>query len=638
MPKLSARLARRALFALATVFFALTLGSGTSWAADSLFTDVGPVAVSEYSQPEQVKRFRYVGIERGVLPRRLRSGVAKPELDLPLFGDARFTGVVEKVETVGGARTWTGRLKGQRASSFTIVRVGNVFMAKIASTGEVYEVTWVRNGVYRIEELDHSKYQDHGSNWPVRFGPLPTPDEIAEAAAEDGRSPIDILIGYSDDARRAAGGNKQIKALIALAVSETNQSYKKSGVKTKLRLLHVEEYNYSEAGALATDVGRLVNGGDGQLDDIQTIRNTYGADMVGFIVNDGGGKCGRAAGIYPGATKAYMVTARNCATGYYSFGHEFGHIQGARHDTYVDNTNTPYAFGHGYTDWRAPSPWRTVMAYNNKCRDKGKSCVRKDHWSNPKKRYKRRRTGTGSTKNYKVLNKTASPVANYRKRIISGDVKSTFNRKRGRKGWRAKSGSWGSCGSRYYCSNGLSGTGAWAGYKGDFGDVTYEVRMKRSGDCETCANRFYIRGESAAIAHTNWPRPAYAFQYTNTGSCSVWKVSDAGDFTPLLSWTSCSALKQNWNRLKVIAVGKKIKFIINGTLVWVGSDTDLRVGEVGIGFYRDGDDPGRLSADWAKIKTTPTSSAESAPAAAVALGDAVDALPSAGGDFDQSPN
>ncbi len=624
----------RVLFTLAIVAPIVCFGGVVSAQAGSLFRDAASSETRGYTKPAKVKRFRYVDINSTALPSRVRQGSARPELDLPLFFDASFTGVVDDVQGDADDRTWIGTLKGVAGSSFTIVRVGDVYMAHIASTNGVYEVKWVADGVYRIVELDHSKFRDHPEGSFLPFGPKPGPDGRAiESATADPSSPLDIFVAFTKAAKDAAGGLKQIKALIKLAVSETNTSYRKSAVQTRLRLLHVEEYVYAESGDLETDLNkfRKKNAPFGNIGDL---RNLYGADMLGLIVEDGGSYCGLAAGIYPGAAKAYQTTARDCATGYYSFGHEFGHLQGARHDRFVDGNDTPYAYGHGYTDWRAPSPWRTVMAYNNKCSSKGKNCVRKDHWSNPNKTYNNRATGTSNTKNYRVLNNTDNTVANYRKRKIHEDVRSSFNNRRGKRGWRAKSGSWKICKSAYYCSKGLAGTGAWAAHKGTFGDVTYTVRMKRTGDCETCANRIFIRGSAAALAHTNWPRPTYAFQYSNTGSCSVYEVTEGGSFIALLSWRSCSALKQNWNTLKVVAVGKEIKFIINGTLVWTGSDDTLRVGEVGIGFYRDGEDPGKLSADWAKIKTTPTANV-TADQRATEI--ATQSEPTEGGSFNMAP-
>ena len=64
-----------------------------------------------------------------------------------------------------------------------------------------------------------------------------------------------------------------------------------------------------------------------------------------------------AFGVYDGA---YAVVGQNCATGYYSFGHEIGHLQGARHNPEADGLTLPFAYGHGFQNNVAPR-WRTIM-------------------------------------------------------------------------------------------------------------------------------------------------------------------------------------------------------------------------------------------------------------------------------------
>ena len=98
----------------------------------------------------------------------------------------------------------------------------------------------------------------------------------------------------------------------------------------------------------------------------------------------------------------------SCATGYYSFGHEIGHLQSARHDIATDGSLTPYAYGHGY---RSPTnAWRTIMAYN--C---SSSCPRINYWSNPAKTYNGQAMGTAATSNNtRQLNERVATVAAFR--------------------------------------------------------------------------------------------------------------------------------------------------------------------------------------------------------------------------------
>ncbi len=569
-----------------------------------------------------------------------RSKTSLPQISLNLFPNARFTGIVTSVSRDRWGSYWYGRLKGQ-PGYFHIVVVDDTLIAHVASPVKgVYEVSWAGSGLYKSIQIDQSKFVDHDPSWTydVSADELladELSDEVVTAdvldANADSASRIDIMVAYTDDARAAEGSTAAMKARIALAVAETNQSYANSGVNPRLRLVHVEEYSYAETGNLNTDLTRFRGTGDAYFTSIHNLRNVYAADMVGLIVENGGAYCGLASAIMATASNAFQVTARSCATGYYSFGHEFGHLQGARHDTYMDPTNTPYAYGHGYVHPQTTDPakrWRTIMAYNNRCSSWGYSCTRIQYWSNPTKTYTSDPMGVvGSSENYKVLNNTASTVANFRTQIISSDFNSSFNGSSA--GWSAVKGSWGIASSAYYRSAGLANTGASAKRTGKYGDVTYEVRMKRTGTCTTCANRIIIRGNPASLFSTNWWKPSYVFQYTNDGSFSVFEATSAGTTVTLKGWTTSAAIVKNgWNTLKVVAVGKSLKFYINGTLVWSGNDTTLKVGQVGVGFYRNAA-TGVLYVDWAKARTTAT--ADLNPFEVVAPG-----VETGGGSIDQS--
>ncbi|WP_372797061.1 M12 family metallo-peptidase, partial [Pontiella sp.] len=100
------------------------------------------------------------------------------------------------------------------------------------------------------------------------------------------------------------------------------------------------------------------------------------ADMCCLIV-DGRDTawCGWAYGFdYTDSANMFQCTSYDCATGNYSFIHEFGHCQGCRHDT--DGTLTPFAYGHGFR--QGSTTWRTIMAVTG-----GNSATRLNYWSNP---------------------------------------------------------------------------------------------------------------------------------------------------------------------------------------------------------------------------------------------------------------
>jgi peptidyl-Asp metalloendopeptidase len=125
-----------------------------------------------------------------------------------------------------------------------------------------------------------------------------------------------------------------------------------------------------------------------------------------------------ANAIMASASGAFCIVSRVCATVYYSFAHEIGHLQGARHDRYVDNTDySPYTYNHGRT--YPTARWRTIMAYNNVCTAQGVSCTRINWWSNPGINCSGVATGISGgagvgADNHLCLNNTAYTVANFR--------------------------------------------------------------------------------------------------------------------------------------------------------------------------------------------------------------------------------
>jgi hypothetical protein len=130
-----------------------------------------------------------------------------------------------------------------------------------------------------------------------------------------------------------AATTASMQAKAALAVSETNQAYVTSGVNAQLRLVHSYLLvNYTESDS-STTLNHLYNPKDGVIDTVHTVRSQKGADIVVMLMVEPN-SCGRAKTTYPTsyASTMFGVVSWHCATGYYSFGHEIGHMLGCNHD------------------------------------------------------------------------------------------------------------------------------------------------------------------------------------------------------------------------------------------------------------------------------------------------------------------
>src|SRR5262249_10303608 len=134
---------------------------------------------------------------------------------------------------------------------------------------------------------------------------------------------------------------------------------------------------------------RLRQPADGFMDNVHTLRDTSGADVVALLV-ERASYCGvgylMQTPSYAFADYAFGVVLRSCATGNYSFGHELGHIMGSDHDQSHSSGGGSYPYSFGY---QAPNrAFRDVMAY-----DCPGGCPRVLHFSNPDVNYLGQPTG-----------------------------------------------------------------------------------------------------------------------------------------------------------------------------------------------------------------------------------------------------
>jgi hypothetical protein len=337
-------------------------------------------------------------------------------VELNLFNDASFTVFLERVKpAASGNYTWFGRIADREHSQVILVVNETGVTGNVRFEGSLIQIRPLGDGLHVVKELNPIPLaEDECATRPEDIG-QPAFDAAGLPRSPDDGSSLDIMVVYTP---AAANGSADIGAEIQLAVDETNQSYLNSGIDTQLNLVHTAQVNYTESGDAYTDRNRLQDPADGYLDEVHALRDTYCADMVSLWV-EYLNACGVAYIMTSVSTSfenyAFMVVRRpNCATGYFSFGHEFGHLQSARHDWTVDSTNySPYTYNHGYVD--PGDSWRTVMAYGNAC----SGCTRIPYWSNPDVLYFSQPMGIPegqyqAADNRKTLNNTAFTVANFR--------------------------------------------------------------------------------------------------------------------------------------------------------------------------------------------------------------------------------
>ncbi|MFL2928847.1 MAG: M12 family metallo-peptidase [Opitutales bacterium] len=183
---------------------------------------------------------------------------------------------------------------------------------------------------------------------------------------------IDLLVVYPGVVRSDAGGTSAIQAEIIKAVADTNLCYQNSKVNVQLRLVHMEEVNYSPTGLLGTDLDRLKGKTDGYMDHVHGVRDNYGADLVALLAtaSDNGGLASTLS--HPNMnfeSSGFSVNVwTQLSAPSYTLAHEIGHNMGCLHNIEDSSGVTAlYDFGafcYGKRWMNNGQGVKTVMSYD----------------------------------------------------------------------------------------------------------------------------------------------------------------------------------------------------------------------------------------------------------------------------------
>jgi hypothetical protein len=300
--------------------------------------------------------------------------------------------------------TWAGSLREEPRGGTTLISRNGEITGSITSPTGLYRILPLGGGVQALVEVDSAKFP---KDEPESFRAKASHEKFETRdgpQADAAQVQIDVLVAYTPLAK---AGVADIDSTIALAVAEANQSYVNSSINIHLNLVDSFQVAYTETGrTFETILSDFVG-----MSDVNSRRDQSGADLAALII-DQRDYCGLADAILATASTAFAVVYYDCATGYYSFAHELGHLMGARHNEQVDANTMPFSYGHGYLHLTPPPAWRTIMAY-----DCPGGCQRLQYWSSPRINYGTQSMGTTATNdNARVLNDTARTVAAFRAR------------------------------------------------------------------------------------------------------------------------------------------------------------------------------------------------------------------------------
>ncbi len=385
-------------------FFCVVALTASAMAEENLLVPIG--AQSTSSMPDHVVRSQDVRIHRRAL--------LSPVMTIDLFGDV-VTAVRDRVEQQPGQTVWVGHLQGNELNSVIVTVRGNTVSGVIYRDGEVFRLNVTRDGGVQLLELDLEQLPaDDSDELPDGGGAW---ESSADTTMADGGTVQDLLVVYNQAACNSQGSCAGLEADIVTAVAELNTAYGASDINVTMSLVGMALTSYAGTGASAA-LNDLRGTSDGQMDEIHTLRDQLGADLVSFIY-DGDG-CGIGY-LGSSSTYAFNVTDEPCLVGNRTMAHELGHNQGAHHDRQtVGSSSTAYNFGYrrcndGSVDDVGSPYFRTVMSYS--CA----SAARQGLFSNPDRTYLGIPQGVDTSPdpskaayNARTLNESAAYVAGFR--------------------------------------------------------------------------------------------------------------------------------------------------------------------------------------------------------------------------------
>jgi len=340
-----------------------------------------------------------------------------------------------------GKYTWIGFVQDDvNGRAFITVNAPNA-VGSIHTSTKFYKLTITEAATEPVQEIDTSTSLPLAA--PLRMPIFSDSFEGQDLAllvdspmadCDDTAANIDVMVLYTDD---AAALSPTIETEIDLAIRKANDSFTRSnikpevsdGIELKLNLVHKQMVQVNESPDTTADELLSDFRENRAVTNVHQLRDQYSADLVFLLARHISDYCGLASFItsndYHYEKFAFAVLKSDCFNDdRYSFTHEMGHLFGLDHDKYalLQDANPPLnpdlaGSNYGYSYVGPGFPWKTIMAYDNECKDVGFPwCPTLNFFSNPNDMHAGVPRGVEGTDNRKQLIDAADVRACYRDR------------------------------------------------------------------------------------------------------------------------------------------------------------------------------------------------------------------------------
>src|SRR5690606_14624837 len=201
---------------------------------------------------------------------------------------------------------------------------------------------------------------------------------------------IDLMVVYTPAALNFIGSTSNMNNTIATFLTESQLVLDNSDTGVILNLVHSQLITYTESGDSTLDLERLTFPGDGYMDEVHNLRNTYNADLVKLITltEDTGGIAWILNTSGGSPEYGFSLSRIQQATGTsYTPIHEIGHNSGCGHHAEQNVQPGPGLFSYS-SGWRWTNNNNgkdcSIMAYESgQYYNDGTTHFRKPYFSNP---------------------------------------------------------------------------------------------------------------------------------------------------------------------------------------------------------------------------------------------------------------